>query len=153
MPKAKQPIKLIEAKGKKHLSKAEKEFRENSELKVDLKNIKIPKYITGNLKREFEDIASKLLKVGIMTELDEDCLARYLIAKKNYIAYTRMLNKGPKKYDIDELSKISSMQDKAYKQCRSSASDLGLSISSRCKLIMPPEPPRQKENKFSKFLE
>ena len=29
------------------------------------------------------------------------------------------------------------MQDKVFKQCQSSARDLGLTISSRCKLIVP----------------
>lgn len=146
-----QPIELVKAKGKKHLTKAEIEAREKSELKVDLKNVSVPEYLPDKLKEEFVDIANKLLIVGVMTELDEDCLARYLLSKQSYLQYTSMLNKATKKNKIIEMEKLMTMQDKAFKQCRASANDLGLTIASRCKLVMPEikEPP--KENKFAKF--
>ena len=41
MSKARQPIELIKAKGKKHLTKAEIKLREKSKLKVDLKDVTI----------------------------------------------------------------------------------------------------------------
>ena len=151
MARPRQPIKIIEAKGKKHLTKSEIEKRNKSELKVDLKDICIPSYLTIKLKNEFQEIASKLLQIGVMTELDEDCLARYLLSKKSYIKYTNMLNKATKQNNIIEMEKLMTMQDKAFKQCRACANDLGLTIASRCKLVMPEikEPP--KENKFAKF--
>jgi len=151
MPNVKQPIAVIKAKGKKHLSKAEIDERERTELKVDLKDVAIPNYLPVKLKKEFEEIASKLLKIGIMTELDEDCLARYLQSKQNYLLYTKMLNKAIKNNNIIEMEKLTTMQDKAFKQCRASANDLGLTIGSRCKLVMPQVPEEPKENKFSKF--
>ena len=147
MARPRQPIELVVAKGKKHLTKNEIELRKKSELKVDLKNISIPKYLPLKLKDEFTEIASKLLEIGVMTELDEDCLARYLLSKQSYLQYTSMLNQATKKNKISEMEKLMTMQDKAFKQCRASANDLGLTIASRCKLVMP-EP---KENKFSKF--
>lgn len=151
MSKTRQPIELIKAKGKKHLTKAEIELRERTELKVDLKDVTIPDYLPTNLKKEFESIVTKLLKVGIMTELDEDCLARYLLSKQSYLLYTSLLNKSIKKNNLVEMEKLTAMQDKAFKQCRASANDLGLTIASRCKLVMPEikEPP--KINKFTKF--
>lgn len=151
MARPRQPIELVVAKGKKHLTKAEIEQRQKTELKVDLKNISIPKYLPAKLKDEFTDIASKLLDIGVMTELDEDCLARYLLSKQSYLQYTSMLNKATKNNKISEMEKLMTMQDKAFKQCRASANDLGLTIAARCKLVMPEvkEPP--KENKFSKF--
>lgn len=146
-----QPIELIEAKGKKHLTKAEIEARKNSELKVDLKNVCIPDYLPAKLQKEFEEIASKLLYVGVMTELDEDCLARYLLSKQSYLKYTSMLNKATQQNRIIEMEKLMTMQDKAFKQCRASANDLGLTIASRCKLVMPETKEPPKENKFAKF--
>lgn len=151
MARPRQPIELIEAKGKKHLTKSEIEARKKSELKVDLKNITIPEYLSKELKTEFEEIANKLLIVGVMTELDEDCLARYLLSKENYLKYTSMLNKATKQNKIVEMEKLISMQDKAFKQCRASANDLGLTIASRCKLVMPTVEEKPKENKFTKF--
>ena len=69
-----------------------------------------------------------------MSNLDEDALARFIIAKKMYINITRkMLEDANYLLDKD----IVSIQDKYFKQCRSAASDLGLTISSRCKLVIP----------------
>ena len=151
MARPRQPIELVKAQGKKHLTKAEIEAREKSELKVDLKDVNAPSYLPAKLKREFVEIADKLLIVGVMTELDEDCLARYLLSKQSYLQYTSMLNKATKKNNIVEMEKLMTMQDKAFKQCRACANDLGLTIASRCKLVMPETKEPPKENKFTKF--
>lgn len=151
MARPRQPIEVIEARGKKHLTKAEIEARRESELKVDLKNVKVPSYLPKTLIDEFNEIASKLLQIGIMTELDEDCLARYLQAKQRYLQFENLLNKATKKNNIAEMEKLMTMQDKAYKQTRAAATDLGLTIASRCKLVMPETKEPPKENKFAKF--
>lgn len=151
MARPRQPIEVIKAKGKKHLTKAEIEARQKTELKVDLKNIKVPVYLKGKLIKEFREIASKLLDIGVMTELDEDCLARYLISKESYLKYTDMLNEFTRQNKILEMEKLLTMQDKAFKQCRACANDLGLTIASRCKLVVPEVKEKPKENKFSKF--
>ena len=148
MARPRQPIEVIEARGKKHLTKAEIEERKNSEIRVDLKNIEIPNYLSSKLKKEFEDIASKLLHVGIMTELDDDTLGRYLLAKEKYLKYTKLLNRAIRESDIVAMERLTSMQDKAFKQCRACANDLGLTIASRCKLIVPKAPDPPKKNKF-----
>ena len=62
-----------------------------------------------------------------------------------------MLNQSSRKSDIYEMEKLATMQDKAFKQCRASGNDLGLSITSRCKLVMPEKTEDPKPNKFSKF--
>lgn len=97
-----------------------------------------------------------------MTELDEDCLAHYLIANTNYIFYTQELrtlnakllkakNNEKKKEHMSKIDLYLTYQDRALKQCRACANDMGLSISSRCKLVMPPAKEQEKENKFAKF--
>mgnify|MGYP000843608242 CR=1 FL=1 len=92
MGRTKQPVDLVIAKGKKHLTKKEIADRRATELKVEgLSDVQPPEYLPGKLREEFDDIAGKLLAIGVMTELDEDCLARYLLAKQNYLQYTSML--------------------------------------------------------------
>lgn len=165
--KQREPIDLILAKGKKHLTKEEIEQRKNSEINVDeYKNVKAPSYLSKKQKNEFMEIAEKLLKIGIMCELDEDCLARYIISKDNYLKFTKLVNlsikkKASKEYknDVDMQRIISSdmessliHQDRAFRQCRQSASDLGLTISSRCRLVIPQAQEKPKENKFNKFI-
>lgn len=158
----KQPIDLIIAKGKKHLTKQEIEERKRSEVKVNFTDITPPDYLSEEQKQEFLRISNILLDIGIMSELDEDCLAHYLIANTNYIRYTKKINELEieklKKKKSETIRKIEAeidlyltYQDRALKQCRACANDLGLSISSRCKLVMPPSKEEPKKNKFSKF--
>lgn len=143
----KQPIDLVVANGRKNLSKAEIEKRKAEELVVPFKNITAPSYLPESLINEFDAIADKLLTLKIMTELDEDTLARYLLAKQQYLQLTLQLNKAMVKQDIDKMMKLQNMQDKAYKQCRAGASDLGLTITSRARLVVP-DAQAPKNNKF-----
>lgn len=140
MARPREPINLLKAKGKKHLTKEEIEKREAEELKVTLVEVQPPAYLTKTEKDSFKNISEKLLEIGIMTELDEDCLARYIIARKLYIDYTKLLKKIMKnniEFNLEDINRVQNMQDKAFKQCQSTARDLGLTISSRCKLIIP----------------
>lgn len=151
MARPRQPVALIQAKGRKHLTKNEIQTRMAQEPDVPFKNVQPPAYLPSNLAAEFEDIASKLLKIGVMTELDEDALARYLLAQQNYLHYTSMLNAAIKAKKIGDMEKLSALQDKAFKQCRAAASDLGLTIASRCRLIVPMSAEAPPANKFDRF--
>lgn len=158
----KQPINLVIAKGKKHLTKAEIEERQKTEITTDHTNVKPPDYLNEEEVKEFYRISEILLDIGIITELDEDCLAHYLVSNSSYIKYTKKIRtledelleakrtdrKAKLKSEIDTYL---TYQDKALKQCRACANDLGLSISSRAKLVMPQQKEEKKENKFAKF--
>ena len=158
----KQPIDLILAKGKKHLTKAEIEERRSTEIHTNFVNVTAPDYLNEKQKEEFYRISKILLDIGIITELDEDCLAHYLISNSNYIDYTKKLNElntkllktrklEKKKEYMSQIDLYLTYQDRALKQCRACANDLGLSISSRAKLVMPQTKEPPKENKFAKF--
>ena len=155
MARPRQPIALVQAKGAKHLTKEEIAKRTAEELDVPIpETIKPPDYIADapKLVEEFNDIAGKLIALKILTELDADSLARYLLAKQNYLQYTSLLNSAIRKNKVAEMAAIQTMQDKAFKQVRAAASDLGLTISSRCRLVVPQAPP-PKTNKFSRFTD
>ena len=138
MGRNRQPIDLIVAKGRKHLSKAEIERRREEEIKVPFTDVRPPSYLTGKAADEFDDIAEKLLALNIFTELDADCLARYIMSKALYLQYTSELNRMIReRMDADVIGKFQRLQDSAFKQCRACASDLGLTITSRCKLQVP----------------
>ena len=145
---AKQPISLIIGKGNKaHLSKEEILRREEQEVKAPSNNIKVPKYLTDKqLKSEFKKISQELKNLNLMSNLDCDALARFLIAQKEYIRITDELNKTQlmtMDYETGEpvvnteYERLVIVHDKFFKQARTAASDLGLTISSRCKLIVP----------------
>lgn len=153
MSRQREPIDLLLAKGKKHLTKEEIKERKLYELDTEKikNNIVAPEYLSETQKEEFDKISHKLSKIGIMTELDCDCLARYIISKRLYLKYTSLLTKEINKGNLEKIEKYTAIQDKMFKQCRSSANDLGLTITSRCRLIVPKVPDEPKVNKFDKF--
>lgn len=133
-----EPIDLIKAKGKKHLTKSEYEDRKSQELDVPYTNVKAPLYLNAKQKRKFNDFAKKLVELGIMTELDIDCLARYVISHDLYILYTEQITKMLAEGVIDNT--MQNLQDKVFRQAQTAARDLGLTITSRCKLVIPTPP-------------
>ena len=151
MARPREPLALIEAKGRKHLTQAEKEERAAREIQVPFKDIKPPKYLNQKQKKVFKDLAGKLLAIKIYTELDADALARYIIAQDLYISYTEAVNELIEKGNLVLLKEIQNMQDKAFRQAQTSARDLGLTISSRCRLEVPVQEVQPKVNKFAKF--
>ena len=151
MARPREPIDLIKAKGKKNLTKAEYEERKAQEITVPFTDIQPPSFLPRTFHKEFYEISDKLKAIGIMTELDTVSLAQYLIAKQNYISYTAMLlkiikrNSDPNRQflsedDVIENTKIQALQDRALRQCQSCARDLGLTITSRCRIVVPNPP-------------
>lgn len=135
MGKRKEPIDLLVAKGKKNLTKKEIEERRNKEVKAPSCNIRPPDYLPEELKIEFNRISKILEEIGIISDLDVESLGRFLIAEYQYQKITvkmlKMKNITTRYFDYANL------QDKFFKQARSAAGDLGLTISSRCKLVLP----------------
>ena len=138
MARPREPVDLIKAKGRKHLTKAEYEERKSQEIEVPFTDVKPPEYLSGDKQiAKFNQYAKMLLSIGIFTELDVDCLARYIMGEHIYLQYTNLLTKYARSSDLDKLGKIQQLQDKAFRQCQQCARDLGLTISSRCKLVVP----------------
>ncbi len=150
MARPKQPIALIQAKGKKHLTKAEIEDRKSKEVKANCDKVDPPSYLPKTLKKEFERISEELKRIDIMSNLDCEALARYIVSEYNYQKVTKKLLKTG--VDNDKYFNYLLMQDKLFKQSRQAASDLGLTISSRCKLVIPTKTEEKPVNKFSKFM-
>lgn len=147
-----QPIEVVIAKGKKNLTKEEIKERLASELKPIADNIIAPPYLTKKQKDEFYKIAGQLEKLKIMGETDVDALARYIVANDLYIKAVRKLRSSEVNNDPVLFELWARNQERYFKQCRSSANDLGLSISSRCRLVVPEAKEiKPKENKFSRF--
>lgn len=150
MARPRQPISLVQAKGKKHLTKSEIEDRKSAEVKVDSDNVEPPSYLPNNLKKEFNRIAKELIKIEIMSNLDCEALARCIVSEYNYQKVTKKLLKTG--VDNEKYFNYLLIQDKLFKQSRQAAGDLGLTISSRCKLVIPKKTEEKPKNKFSKFL-
>ena len=147
-----QPIELLKATGAKHLTKAEIADREAREVKPCTDDITPPSYLTKKQKAEFIRIADQLEKLKILGETDVDALARYILSRDTYVKLTKQIQKKAILEDPILLDKYMKNQDRAFRQCDVSAKALGLTISSRCRLVVPEikvEVPT--ENKFKRF--
>ena len=160
-----QPIQLIVAKGKKNLTKKEIAERLASEVAPCPEDLSPPKYLKATEKKRFTKIAEQLDKLGILGETDTETLARYVTAQSQYEKITKelrtILSKSPDSSSptyfeelnvwLDTQDKLAKMQNRFVTQAQTAASALGLTISSRCKLIAPKVDEAPKVNKFKKF--
>lgn len=181
MARPRQPIDLIVAKGKKNLTKAEIEERRATEVTPCADDLTAPSYLTAKQKKHFDKLAAQLVKIKIMGETDVETLARYVTAQALYEEATKelraVMKRRPKcpvnETDEGDLSEddarrlflwqesmkvwylsqetVAKLQDRYFKQAQTAAAALGLTISSRCKLIAPVKDDEPKQNKFAKF--
>lgn len=146
------PLEVVKARGSKHLTKAEIQERQEREIKPITDDIIAPSFLTKKQKDEFYKIAQQLEKLKILGETDVDALGRYIVSRDMYENAVKQMRKTEVKSNPIVFDKWLKVQDKLFRQCRASANDLGLSISSRCKLVVPEtKKESKKENKFSKF--
>ena len=162
MARPREPIALVKAKGKKNLTKAEIAEREASEVQPCVDEIVAPAYLTAAQKKRFDKLASQLKKIKIMGETDCGTLATYVVAQELYEQAVKDLRavhrQKPKDMEVgelivwcDALEKVDKRIDRYFKQATTAARELGLTISSRCKLQVPVKEETPVTNKFAAF--
>lgn len=167
----KEPVDLLLIKGKSnHLTKAEIEERRAAELVAPTDNIKYPRYLPKDLRRDYKYYSEILCKLGIFSNLDVDTLARYLMQRKEYLKVSDLMSdmsplEVEKRKVLDEdgdftgeyrdvqvkneaYDSLRIHQSTFYTQCRQAASDLGLTVSSRLKLVIPKVPEKGEVSEF-----
>lgn len=155
MPGPRQSLKVLESTGRKHLSKAERIERQGQEIEpVIPKQIRPPQYLQPALKDQFRAIAKKLKELGLLSSLDYDTLARYLLAQQSYLAATQRVFALQRQVpvDLDELDVAARIQTRFFNQARACANDLGMTITSRCRLVLPEGARKPEENAFDKLI-
>ncbi|WP_099157278.1 phage terminase small subunit P27 family [Virgibacillus ndiopensis] len=148
----KQPLSVIEGKGRsKHITKkvAKERHEQEEAMKGFTDNIVAPSYLTKKQKDEFENISAELIRLNIFSNLDVDGLARYIDSRDQYIKLIKDLKKikatitvktdegKSKTFANDDYPKLMRAKNTLFNECRAAASDLGLSITSRLKLVIP----------------
>ncbi|SFL39051.1 phage terminase, small subunit, putative, P27 family [Gracilibacillus orientalis] len=160
----KQPLSVIQGKGKSnHLTKDEIKKRQEQENQVKgyTDNIEAPRYLTKKQREEFDRIAYELLRLDIFSNLDVDSLARYIDSKTQYLDLIRHIKKikpteivemnGKKKaFANEDYPKLMRVKNTLFNECRAAASDLGLTITSRLKLVIPKTENKKTESEFEK---
>lgn len=138
MPRPRVPTDVLVATGRKHLSMAEEAERRAGEVVVlPPKKVKPPEWLPEALRKDFRALSKKLLAVGLYTDLDADNLGRYLIAHRQWLQATAEATRYLSMKDAELADTWGKIQERYFKQCRNCANDLGLTITSRCRLVIP----------------
>lgn len=153
MPGPRQPTDLVIANGRKHLSTTEEAERRAREVTVPKpKAAKPPKWLPESLKKDFRALGKKLIAANIYTDLDADTLGRYLVAQNQWLSATKEANKALNQRDQEQAERWGRIQDRYFKQARNCANDMGLTVTSRCRLVVP-EGVKQQTGDKNPFLQ
>lgn len=155
------PIELLQAEGKTHLTKAEIEARKESEstLQPNADAIECPSWLTDEVAiEEYHRLSKELAELKLLTNLDVTTLASYCIAYANYLKATEELHGQPLVIESTNKSGFTNLiqnpliliQLKYSDEMKKHASELGLTINSRLKMVVPPKP-EKKKSKFEEF--
>ena len=155
MSKRRKSVNLHLLEGNKNrLTKEEIQKRQEHEesMKGYTDKIQAPSYLTPKQQEEFDELATELVRLEIFNNLDVDNLARYIDSRDQYIKIVRLLRKT--KFDeFDDYAKIQRTKNSLFTECRQLATDLGLTITSRLKLVIPKTddetPKTEAERRFS----
>ncbi|OYD12570.1 hypothetical protein CHR37_06410 [Bacillus velezensis] len=153
------PAAVIEAEGKTHLTKDQLEERKEAEEKLKPKNdkIKCPTWLDKDAKKEWKRVVKDLIALNLMSNLDSVALAVYCDAYSNYLKASKAIQENGTTIEYTNatgntntvVSPHVQVQTKYAEVIRKQSSELGLTISSRLRLIVPKKD--ENNNKFSEF--
>lgn len=138
MPGKRQPTDLVVAGGRKHLSRAEEDQRRDQEVHVPVpEQAEPPRWLPKKLHAEFGQVGEILRLAGLYSELDRDTLAQYFLARERWQRADKLASRAIRDQDEKAAKEWTGVQATYFRQCRQCAEVLGLSISSRCRLVVP----------------
>lgn len=133
-----QPTALVEANGRKHLTQAEADQRRDQEVHVAPPDKATPpKWLARKLRKEFVQIGEILLAAGLYTDLDRDVLAQYFHNRARWEAADAKAGEAIAAGDEKLAKEWTSVQSSYFKQARQCAEAMGLSVTSRCRIVVP----------------
>ena len=155
MPGPRQRLSVLEANGRKHLTKTEKAQREAGEVNLPKPaKMRVPKWLPEYLKADFRALAKELLAADMgAAQLDRDTVGRYIVAQHQFTAACRMVQDALDQQDPDLVNKWTKAQKSYFEQARACANDMGMTITIRCRLVLPKQPDNGEENPFLKLKE
>ena len=144
MPGPRQPTDLVKARGKKHFSQTEEDQRRDQEVHVQPPDRAEPPRWLGKESKDPEPLALSpreigeiLRQAGLYTELDRDVLGQFLVARERWLRSDRLASAAIRARDEKLAKEWTAVQSSYFRQCRQCAEVMGLSISSRCRLVVP----------------
>ena len=133
-----QPTDIVKANGRKHLSQTEEDTRRDREIHVPSpEQVVPPRWLGKKFHQEFREIGEILRMAGLYTELDRDVLGQFLVARERWLRSDRLASAAIRARDEKLAKEWTAVQSSYFRQCRQCAEVMGLSISSRCRLVVP----------------
>lgn len=133
-----QPTDLVAANGRKHMTQAEEDQRRDQEVHVPPPDAAVPpKWLPKRLHGEFREIGEILRAAGLYAELDRDVLGQYFLARERWLKADRKAASAIKADDEKLAREWTSVQGAYFKQARQCAEAMGLSVTSRCRIVVP----------------
>lgn len=153
-----QPTALVKANGRKHLSKGEEAKRLAAEPKVNAPStVTPPKLLAKRFHDEFCEVGQLLLDAGLYTQLDRDVLGQYFVARDSWLKANKKAAAAIRANDEKLAQSWTSIQNTYFKQARQCGEAMGLSVTSRCRLVVPEgvkqRAEEEKQDSFLKIIE
>ncbi len=161
MAGARQPTELVVAKGRKHLTRAEEDARRDRDVIMPPADaVTPPGWLPKALHREFREIGELLNGAGLYSELDRDVLGQYFLCRERWAKADRKAAAAIRKDDEKLAREWTGVQASYFKQARQCAEAMGLSVTSRCRIVVPDAvvnataagAPGEGEDEFSQLL-
>ena len=150
-----QPVEVLQANGRKHLTNEEIEQRLDQEVHISAPDAVVPpKWLLKKHHAEFIEIGTILLNAGLYTDLDRDILAQYFVCRDGWIKAEKHAAKAIREHNGESAKTWSGVQASYFKQARQCGEALGLSVTSRCRLVIPAAmaPAESNDDEFTAIL-
>ena len=85
-------------------------------------------------------------------QLDRDTVGRYIVAQHQFTAACRLVQDALDQQDPDLVNKWTKAQKSYFEQARACANDMGMTITSRCRLVLPEGARKPKESEFERLM-
>lgn len=133
-----QPTAVVESSGRKHLTKAETDARLDREVHVPPPDKAAPpRWLAKKFHDEFREIGEILRMAGLYAEIDRDVLAQYFVARERWQRADKLASAAIRDKDEKLAKEWTAVQGTYFKQARQCAEVMGLSVTSRCRIVVP----------------
>lgn len=133
-----QPTELVKQKNRKHLSKAEEDARRDCEVHVPPPDAAVPpRWLAKKFHTEFREIGEILRASGLYAEIDRDVLGQYFVARERWQRADKLASSAIRAKDEKLAKEWTGVQGTYFKQARQCAEAMGLSVTSRCRIVVP----------------